>query len=61
MLVSNSQPEFVWRNKNINSYDKDIEDDSNQNDFGNNNSGQSTIQSIIKFVTGALLTDWGVE
>ena len=40
MLVSSdSQPESVFTKNSINSYDEDIEDDSNGNDLGNKNSG----------------------
>ena len=39
--------------------DDDIEDD--ENDLDNKHSGNPKIHSVIEFVTGALLTDLGVE
>ena len=45
--------------KRKNDDDDDIEDD--ENDLDNKHSGNPKIHSVIEFVTGALLTDLGVE
>ena len=59
MLVSSdSQPDSVFTSNNEKNYDEDIED---ENDIDNKRQKKPKIQSIIEFVTGALLLDFGVE
>ena len=60
MLVSSdSQPDSVFTSNNERNYDENIEED--ENDIDNKRQKKPKIQSIIEFVTGALLLDFGVE
>ena len=60
MLVSSdSQPDSVFTSNNERNCDEDIEED--ENDIENERQKKPKIQSIIEFVTGALLLDFGVE
>ena len=59
MLVSSdSQPDSVFASNNERNYDENIEDENN---IDNKRQEKPKIQSIIEFVTGALLLDFGVE
>ena len=60
MLVSSdAEPDSVFTSNNQRVYVQDIEED--ESDIDNKDKTKPKIKSIIEFVTGALLLDFGVE